>query len=104
MLSARLRDDFSALKVYMHSLLLAVETVCSCLIVHNLILEVEQVPDDIVEWEWSLNGLDEYAEGVGEPVDGFEWDSEVFRDFEPGTPQEKRAHIQAVLFQELYAI
>ena len=28
---------------------LAIETVRSCLIVHNLILEVEQVPDDIVE-------------------------------------------------------
>src|SRR5271170_6090816 len=26
-----------------------------------------------------------------QPVDGFEWNGEVFGDFEPGTPREKRA-------------
>lgn len=87
-----------------HTLLLAIEMVRSCLIVHNLILEVEQIPDDILEWEWGLNGLDEDAEGMGEPVDGFEWNGGAIGDFEPGTPQEKRARIQAVLLQELYAM
>jgi len=87
-----------------NNLLLALEMVRSCLIVHNLILEVEQIPDDIVEWEWGLNGLDEDAEGMAEPVDGFEWDGEVLGDFEPGTPREKRARIQAVLLRELYAM
>jgi len=39
------------------SQLLAIEMVRTCLILHNLILDVEHAPDDIGEWEWVIDGL-----------------------------------------------
>lgn len=85
-------------------LCVAVELVRSCLIVHNLILEVEHAPEDTVEWEWVVEGLEDDAESINSAIEGFEWDEEVWGNFDPGSPREKRAQVQATLFRDLFGI
>jgi hypothetical protein len=83
---------------------IAVEFIRSCLIVHNLILEVEHTPEDTAEWEWVIEGLDDEAEGVVDTVESFEWDSEVWGDFNLSSPQEKCVRVQVTLFRDLFEV
>jgi hypothetical protein len=77
---------------------LAIEMVRICLVLHNLILEVEHAPDDIGEWEWVIEGLDDDMEGL---ADDFGGDDDAY-DGVAIDGSSKRAQVHAVLLQQLY--
>jgi hypothetical protein len=79
---------------------LALEMAHICLVLHNLILEVENVPDDVGEWPWVKDGMDDDAKGLAEAVVGFGAGCVDAAQIPNGVS--KRAHVHAVLFEELY--
>jgi hypothetical protein len=76
--------------------ILANEWVRTCIVLHNLILEVETTQDDM--WELELQGDNADAH----EVEGFEWNRVARNDVNEISAEEKRSQVQEALFAQLY--
>jgi hypothetical protein len=79
--------------------MLAIEHIRTCLILHNLALDIEHLPDNTSEWDWVIAGGEVDGDGVVLPVEEFLWDGAPVGDVEGG---EKRRMVQAALFDYCY--
>jgi hypothetical protein len=76
--------------------ILAIEWVRTCIVLHNLILEVERNQEDMWEWERRGDNVD------AQEVEGFRWDGAVHASDEVDDAEEKRYQVKYALFAELY--
>lgn len=74
------------------------EWIRTCIVLHNLILEVEASLDDLWEFEHQGDNLD------AEAVEGFEWNGVARNSTNTHSPEEKRSLVQEALFAQLYEL